>query len=70
MGWLAVDKNGEELFFYGKPERWRSEWVANENDIKDALVLDNGTIRRFIGKTLSWEDEPIEIHLKGEEELE
>lgn len=68
MGWLAVDKNGEELFFHKKPERWRDEWVASEDDLEDSLVLNNGTIRRFIGKVLSWSDEPVEIRLKDEKD--
>lgn len=66
MSFLAVDKSGEELFFHKRPVRWRDEWIINEDDLEDALVLKDGTIQKLIGRRLSWEDEPVEIHLKEE----
>lgn len=63
MGWLAVDRNGTELCFYGKPERFegKGEWVLNETDMENAYVLPEGTIERFIGRKITWDDDPIEI---------
>ena len=64
MAWLVVDKDGTELCFQGKPVRYESkgEWVLNEHDIKDAYELKKGTIKRFLGREITWNDEPIEIH--------
>lgn len=64
MAWLAVDRDGTELYFYGKPKRLerKGEWVFNNQDMKDAYVLPKGAIERFLGRKVTWEDEPIEIH--------
>lgn len=64
MAWLAVDRDGTELCFHVKPVRFegKGEWVLNEQDMKDAYVLPKGAIERFLGRKVTWEDEPIEIH--------
>jgi len=58
--WLAVDQDGEEWLFWEKPERndltgdgWAS-WEENP-------CLPKGSIKKLIGKELTWEDEPFEI---------
>lgn len=64
MAFLVVNKNGDELGFINKPERYKEkgEWVLSENDTNDCYLLPVGTIKRATGKDLTWEDEPIEIH--------
>lgn len=62
MAWLAVDRDGTELCFHGKPERLKSRWVLNDQDTKEVHVLPKGAIERFLGRKITWEDEPIEIH--------
>lgn len=64
MAFLAVNKNGDELGFIKKPERYieKGEWVLSEDDINDCYLLPVGTIKRATGEDLTWEDEPIEIH--------
>ena len=58
--WLAVDYNGIEKAFWNKPKRCEKhrEWWG------DMMVLPNGSIKKLIGRELSWSDEPVE--LKGE----
>ena len=68
MGWLAVDGDGTELFFREKPEKYEAarKWVTNESDMEDALELQGGSIERFVGKKMKWEDEPVMVELKDE----
>ena len=62
MAWLAVDKDGQELIFLGKkPVRWRDEWVLAEDDIENSYILTKGSIKKIIGRELTWKDELIEI---------
>lgn len=57
MAWLAVDKHGTECIFGFKPSRsqfgtWR---------IGPHIILPEGSIKKLIGRELTWEDEPVEI---------
>lgn len=58
--WLAVDYNCIEKAFWNKPKRCEKhgEWWG------DRMVLPKGSIKKLIGRELSWSDEPVE--LKGE----
>ena len=48
--WLAVDYNG-------KPKRCENhgEWWG------DRMVLPHGSIKKLIGRELSWDDETVEL---------
>lgn len=64
MAWLAVDKDGTENIYYLKPERKIEYWVAEENQpeyYRDMIELPKGSIKKLIGKELSWEGEPVEL---------
>ena len=64
MAWVAVDKDGSETMFTDKPCRVF-------DDVEDCFYWDTssgmfinipeGTIKKLIGKDLSWEDEPVEL---------
>ena len=59
MAWLATDKDSTEWIYRSKP--YRTEvgcWFGND---LCAIHIPNGSIKRFIGKELSWDDEPVEI---------
>ena len=62
MAWLAVDKDGTETIFNLKPSKndWRSSW-ENGKPYGNRINLTKGTIEKFIGKKLTWDDEPVEI---------
>lgn len=65
MAWLAVDKNEDEYIYRNKPSKRGSFWndciycdyVEFSTDIK----LPKGSIKKLIGRDLTWEDEPVEI---------
>lgn len=69
MAWVAVDMSGAECIFYNKPERNNNQWedidylVYGEiqYDVDSCIVLPKGTIKKLIGRDLSWNDEPIEL---------
>lgn len=59
MAWVAVNKNGDEVIFEFEPERKQDLfWVEY---IGDFLYLPKGSIKKLIGRDLTWEDEPVEL---------
>lgn len=62
MAWVAVDKDGTEKIFsdYCKPIRGYyiehlGKWIGI------GIVVPKGTIKKLIGRELTWEDEPVEL---------
>lgn len=55
--WLAVDYDGIEKAFWNKPKRCNKhgEWWG------DKMVLPHGSVKKLIGRELSWSDEPVEL---------
>lgn len=55
--WLAVDYNGVEKAFWNKPRRFEKEgeWRG------DKMVLPKGSVKKLIGRELTWNDEPVEL---------
>lgn len=62
MAWVAVTKQGREFISMCKPIR-----VTDENNYygwKDTLIeisLHSGSIKKLIGRELTWNDEPVEL---------
>lgn len=50
---------------YTKNQRnkWAAHWSTNENDPfpEGAIMLPKGSIKKLIGRELTWKDEPIEL---------
>lgn len=65
MAWVAVTKQGREFISMCKPIR-----VADEDNYygwKDTFTeisLYSGSIKKLIGRDLSWSDEPVELKSK------
>ena len=55
--WLTVDYWGIEKAFWNKPRRCEKhgEWWG------DNMALPKGSIKKLIGRELSWSDEPVEL---------
>lgn len=73
MAFLVVNPNGKEIVFQRKPTR-RDEVINKKrvttwypfSDIQDGapnffVVLPPGSIKKLIGREITWENEPIEI---------
>ena len=64
MAYVAVDKDGTETIFADKPSRVFDDvkncfyWVASSGSF---IPIPKGTIKKLIGKELTWEDEPVEF---------
>lgn len=56
MAWIAVDKIGEELILRTEPFRVGDYWIGYS-----IVHLPHGSIKKLIGRELSWSDEPVEL---------
>ena len=77
MAWVAVNKDGVEFIYEEKPTRSKNYWeqaiIGQElsvddwgdeeyRDIYDDYVrLPHGSIKKLIGRELTWDDEPVEL---------
>lgn len=67
MAYVAVDEDGTEAVFEKKPFRGKKQWgtpswdVYDDNAFYDFVVLPKGTIKKIIGRELSWQEEPIKL---------
>ena len=60
MVWLAVDYNKTECVFTMKPSRGPYKtWIVTSYG--NYIKLPKGSIKKLIGKELTWSDEPIEL---------
>lgn len=65
MAWVAVNYNGNECVFDTKPERYNNLfWVIEWGD---DVYLPKGSIKKLIGRELTWEDEPVELKEDAQE---
>lgn len=56
MAWVATNANGMEFLFEKKPFRVGDYWIGDS-----IFHLPKGSIKKLIGKELSWKDEPVEL---------
>lgn len=63
MAYVAVDKDGMELKFSKRPVRHHNGvtplWTSKGMGTK--AILSKGSIAKLIGRTLTWDDEPVEL---------
>ena len=64
MAFVATDKDRAEWIYESKPTRESDYWRC-EGELDSMIELPKGSIRKLIGRELTWEDEPVE--LKGED---
>ena len=57
MAWVAVDKNNIEVICDNIPNRYEDYWDCYGGIIE----LPQGTIKKLIGRELTWDDEPVEL---------
>ena len=56
MAWVEVDKIGEELISRTELFRVRDYWIGYS-----IFYLPKGSIKKLIGRELSFNDEPVEL---------
>lgn len=63
MAWVACSKSGQEIIYRNKPVRHfrLSSWIPNDISENRYVVLPKGSIKKLIGRELSWSDEPVEL---------
>ena len=61
MAWLAVDKDSDEYIYYNKPTRECNEYWCDDRPWANDIQLPKGSIKKLIGRELTWNDEPVEI---------
>ena len=57
MVWIAVDYDGTEWIYRAQPFRGETCFKTNS----ECVELLNGSIKKFIGRELSWKDKPVEL---------
>lgn len=63
MAYLCVDRNGEYIAD-NEPTRAWFDWVGWQDVYGESctlIPLPKGTIKKLIGKEMTWEDEPIDL---------
>lgn len=64
MAYVAVDKDGAEWIYSIPPVKDTVYWVIKweYKDIDDhSIELPKGSIKKLIGRELTWDDEPVEL---------
>lgn len=69
--WLAVNANGDEYIFNGCPKLTEyDDWTdtfdfidddGSINSISGGVRVPNGTIKKLLGKDITFDESPIEI---------
>lgn len=57
MAWVAVNRNEIENIYKSEPHRAYDLWW----DVDTEISLPKGTIKKLIGRDLTWEDNPVEL---------
>lgn len=57
MAWVATDKDGAEWIYRAQPFRSEIRFRTNSGCVE----LPKGSIKKLIGRELSWNDEPVEL---------
>ena len=60
MAWLIIDELGERILSR-KPIRDFEHKVWKSDDFAQCVYLPKGSIKKLIGRELTWDDEPVEI---------
>jgi hypothetical protein len=72
MAYLAVHSWGDEVMFHNCPTRKENKYWQDDEVYREirglttcaqdySIVLPKGTIKKLIGRVLTWEDEPVNL---------
>ena len=60
MAWVAVDKDGRECIYQFHPKRANNQFIPLY-EYSMWMALPKGSIKKLIGRDLSWENNPVEL---------
>lgn len=60
MAYLATDLNGSEKIFEEYPKAVKETWLPWDG-LSFFIYLPKGTIKKIIGRDLTFDDEPVEL---------
>lgn len=60
MAFVCVNPSGEECIFDEYPTWFLKFWVTS-GDEHNCVELPKGTIKKLIGRDMSWKDKPVEL---------
>lgn len=60
MAWVAVDKDGRECIYQFCPVRKEKQFVPRY-EYYNWIELPKGSIKKLIGRDLTFEDKPVEL---------
>ena len=63
MAWVAVDEDGRECIYQFRPKRGNNQFRPLY-EYSMCLVLPKGSIKKLIGRDLTWEDNAVELKEK------
>lgn len=61
MAWVAVHKNGSEYISENIPDKCGVWWFSMKDDEDVGIELPKGTIKKLIGRELTFDDNPEEL---------
>ena len=61
MAWVAVNKYNREYIYEEKPKRCYCSIWAQASLLDNTVELPKGSIKKLIGRELTWNDEPVEL---------
>ena len=69
MAWVAVDKDGRECIYQFRPKRGNDQFCPKRRSNQFTpwfeysmwMALPKGSIKKLIGRDLTWQDEPIKV---------
>lgn len=64
MAWVVIDEFDEECILSSKPSKNKcdKDWAGYWNDFYiEKVNLPKGSIKRLIGRELSWSDEDVKL---------
>lgn len=67
MAWVVIDEFEEEIILDPKPSKNKNDkdWKGYWNDFHIGKIkLPKGSIKKLIGRNLTWDDDPVELKAK------
>lgn len=61
MAWVAVNRFNHEYIYEEKPKRYYCCFWALDSLLGSVIELPKGSIKKLIGRALSWKHEPVEL---------